>query len=72
MVWRRQGALGGTLIVKASYSVSPQGDLQPVAADPVRRQEQCYGGDSHRAVQLPSDTAPWIERAEVLFIKPKP
>jgi hypothetical protein len=63
--WR--GAVRVTVVAKATLAFSPGGEMALAAPVPIVRADTHFDDQPERSVRDPSDLAPHLERAEILF-----
>jgi len=67
-MWRTQGKLFATVVVKAAFGNSPDGIASMLPdCDPVRRRDEYYDNDGQKSLLDCSDLAPYLGRGEVFF-----
>ena len=67
VVWRREGRLHVTVIVKSTFAFAPDAAMTRVEPQPILRAEVHHGKHPTRSVQFTSDLVPYLAQADVLF-----
>ncbi|MCC6557372.1 MAG: DUF2169 domain-containing protein [Polyangiaceae bacterium] len=67
VVWRTLGELRVTVVVKATFALTPGGAMRPVRPEAIVRAEVHHGNNPVRSVRLTSDLAPYLPRADVVL-----
>jgi hypothetical protein len=67
VLWRVRGSLRLTVVVKAAFSVVPDGVVVPAPAPEIVAADRHHDGSPLRSVQAASDLAPYLPRCDVLF-----
>ena len=68
LVWRMRGATHVTAIVKATFSMVPEGAMTPTAPEAILRADAHHRGVPTFSARAPSDLAPYRARADVIFV----
>ena len=67
VAWRSKGQLHVTVIAKATFAFAPDAPMPRTEPQELLRAEVHHGKDPGRSIQLTSDLAPYLSRADVLF-----
>jgi uncharacterized protein YjbI with pentapeptide repeats len=67
LLWRMQKRLRATLIVKATFALQSERDMEIAPPDDIIDEERHYKGSVTRSVRLTSDLAPFLKGADVLL-----
>lgn len=67
VLWRLQGALNLTVVVKGTFAFGTEGPMSVVDADEIIRAEQHFGDNPTRSLRASSELAPSLPRADVLL-----
>ncbi|MGK3988408.1 DUF2169 domain-containing protein [Sorangium sp. So ce136] len=67
VLWRAGGLLRVTVVVKATFALSADGDAALLAADPIEREDRHHDEDPSRSLRAASDTAPYLPGAGVVL-----
>ncbi|WP_437926971.1 DUF2169 domain-containing protein [Sorangium sp. So ce291] len=67
VLWRAGGLLRVTVVVKATFSLSADGDAALLAAEPIEREDRHHDEDPSRSLRAASDTAPYLPGAGVVL-----
>jgi uncharacterized protein YjbI with pentapeptide repeats len=67
VLWRTHGQLRVTVIAKATFALADKHPMRQVPPDPIVVAEEHHDGDPARSLRAPSDLAPYVPRADVLF-----
>jgi uncharacterized protein YjbI with pentapeptide repeats len=67
VLWRTHGQLRVTVVIKAMFALVDKQPMRQVPPDAIVATEEHHEGDPARSVHAPSDLAPYVPRADVLF-----
>ncbi|RLB61124.1 MAG: hypothetical protein DRI90_12085 [Deltaproteobacteria bacterium] len=67
LLWRSQGRLHLTVIVKATYGLKPGGTMRRAPPSPLNEDDVHYDRRPTQSVRLPSDDVPYLPKTDVLF-----
>ncbi|WP_156041475.1 DUF2169 family type VI secretion system accessory protein, partial [Chondromyces apiculatus] len=67
VLWRMSGQLAVTVVVKATFDLVPDGEMELTEPEPIVTAEVHHGGSPVRSVLATSDLAPFLPRADVVL-----
>ncbi len=67
-IWRHRGRFSLTIIVKATFSLVPDGPLALASPVPIASDDEAFGGLPTRSVATACETWPYLGKCDVTFI----
>ncbi|WP_437832517.1 DUF2169 domain-containing protein [Sorangium sp. So ce1153] len=67
VLWRAGGLLRVTVVVKATFALSADGDAALLAPEPIEREDRHHDEDPSRSLRAASETAPYLPGAGVVL-----
>lgn len=67
VLWRSSGTFRVTVVVKASFALTPDADAVPVGPEPIEREDRHRNGQRRASVQRASEVAPQVPCAGVVL-----